>query len=374
MFWDNNKLTVAIAKLNESYTVFDACIKLAKEYGDIVTSDALRRAFSRHGLKNPKSYLKNMSVTDISMDFKVPGTSADVTHVGPSIFGSQSSYSDFYWKPYSYDYGEFRLGGAVSPGVCKVKHTEPEKKQVTKIMVAPDIHIPNENKVAWGVFIKALEAVQPDILVTIGDFMDLESVSAHPKSPKDESRLLPEIVAGRKALDAIRAVFKRRFVFLAGNHCSRFERYIAAKSPELDELLTLKSLLQLEEKNIEYYPYGEIVKIGKMNFVHDLGRCGVNAVRQTLSDINDNVCFGHSHRAAIAYSGTVTGETHVGMNVGWLGDYDAISYTNKHKAKKDWQHSFGLIYQDLEGVSYCNLVPIINGKCIVDGKFIEFNG
>ena len=108
-----------------------------------------------------------------------------------------------------------------------------------------------------------------------------------------------------------------------------------------------------------------------MIFVHDTGRCGINTARQTLSDVCDNVCVGHSHRAAVVYGGTVDGKTHVCINTGWIGAFDAIDYRNVNTAKKEWQHAFTLIYQDSKGVSYCNLVPIINGSCIVDGKYIS---
>lgn len=243
--------------------------------------------------------------------------------------------------------------------------------KITKIVVCPDAHHPFVDKTAWKVFLNALNAVKPDVLVIIGDFLDCISISRHPKKPKDEKFFAKEIEAGNKALDEICAIGIKRIIFIDGNHERRFSSYINEKAPELDGLLSLKDKLRLVERGIEHVPYGEFIRIGQMAFTHDVGRCGLNAARQSLQDFGDNLTFGHSHRAQVVYGGTVEGKTHVCLNVGWLGDYDAIDYRNRPTAKREWQHGIGLIYQDKDGVSYCNFVPIINGSCIIDGKVVK---
>lgn len=350
MFWDNNKLTVAIGHLNRSKTIFDACVAIGKEYNAGVTSDALRRAFSRNGLNNPASYLDK----PILNDWKTP---IDLTMQFSSPFSSSSFFkkNPFFLTDFSFE-------------TSQPRSAKPDTERVTKIMVCPDAHHPYVNKLAWKTFLKALELVQPDELVIVGDFLDLLSVSSHAKKPKDEKRTKSEVAAGNIALDEIRAVYNGKITYIFGNHESRFSRYIASNAPELDDMINLEDALKLKERNIGYVPYGDFYRIGELAFTHDVGRCGKNAAQQSLQDFGDNLVFGHSHRAAVVYGGTVEGKTHVCMNVGWLGDYQAIDYRNKHTAKREWQHAFGLVYQDSKGVSYCNLVPIINGSCIVDGK------
>ncbi len=332
MNWNKDTLQVAINVLNRHVSVQDAAEELECRFGEL-TPDALRRAFNRHGKKNPSYYLCRSSETT-------------------SLKGAIGMANAF-----KVVFNEF-IGSK-------------PKEKITKIIVCPDVHIPNEDKKAWKLFLKVLEAVQPDILVTIGDYVDMTSVSRHQKKPKEETRLLPEIVAGRNGLSQIRSVFKGRFVFLAGNHDKRIENFIAEKCPELDELLSLEELLQLKKYDIEYHPYGEIVKIGKMNFVHDTGRCGLNTARQSVLDVGSNIAVGHSHRAAVVYDGTITGDTHVGMNVGCLLDINKVTYTNRAIAKKNWTLGCGFIYQTKDGTSFCTFVPFIKNKCVIDGKLVS---
>ncbi len=322
MFWDENALNTAVNILNRSHTVIEAAEELSVRYGN-VTASGLRSAFKRAGFSQPSFYLKTF---DRSLTY-------DISVIE---YPSTSSLEPIY-----------------------------------KIMVCPDAHHPYVDQTAWQVFLKALQTVKPDELVIIGDFLDMLSVSAHPKKPKDEKKTKTEVDAGNYALDEIQSVYKGKIVFIFGNHESRLSRYISSRAPELDDLLNLEDSLRLSERGIEYVPYGEIYRVGELAFTHDVGRCGVNAARQSLQDFGDNLVFGHSHRASVVYGGTVEGKTHVCMNVGWLGDYDAIDYRNRHTAKREWQHGFGLVYQDYLGVSYCNLIPIINGSCIVDGKLVR---
>lgn len=345
MIWDKESLATALRCLNTSKSVSWALEKMKLHFKETITSSQLRKAFARHGYVSPKWFLD----MEPAVTFTMP-TDPSKVMINLTVGSEQHSLSSFSMID------------------------DMKNDTIKKIIVCPDAHHPYVDKKAWNCFLSALKEVRPDVLVIIGDFVDLLSVSSHAKKASDEKKLAKEIAAGNKALDQICALNIPRVVYIFGNHESRLARYLNANAPELDELLTLEEKFRLKERGIEYVKYGDFLRIGKMAFTHDVGRVGVNTARQSLQDFGDNICVGHSHRASTVYSGSVEGKTHVGLNVGWLGDYNAIDYRNRHTAKREWQHGFGLVYQDKKGVSYCNFVPIINGSCIVDGKLVNDKG
>lgn len=396
--WTKYHLDTAVQLLNRNFMVSSALKAISDWFDFPVTEDSLRRAFSRHGLKHPKNYLKRVNICDFPVQTRVPGSYTDIVfddagklipipeksvdklkedivrRLKTSIYKDQDNQALGYFSVLGKRTEPVRMDFNFTINENDMVDVVPQKaERVKKILVCPDLHVPDHDKVAWQVFLNSVRAVKPDEIVLIGDFGDFLSISAHPKKPQDERSLKNELRSVNDALDELVAAAgpNCKIVYIFGNHEYRYDRYLASNAPELDGIFSLKDLLRLDERGIKYIPYGEMYKLGEMNLTHDVGRCGINTARQSLQDVGDNVLVGHSHRASIVYGGTVSGHTHVGVNVGWLGSYDAISYRNKHTAKREWQHAFCLIYQDKKGTSYCNLIPVINGECIVDGKFVD---
>jgi hypothetical protein len=246
-----------------------------------------------------------------------------------------------------------------------------------KVLNLSDCHHPFVDKIAWRLFLKAARECGPwDECVINGDFADCLAVSFHPKTPGRKYVIADEIAAVNKALDELQdAVGKKCYiVYLGGNHENRMDRYIAEKAKELHGLegTTIPGLLRLRERGIHWIPYkAAAYKVGKLAFIHDLGRCGVNTARQSLQDYGSNVVVGHSHRAGIVYQGTVRGESHVGVNSGWLGDAAAADYMHVDKARRDWQKGFVVAYVENNGNAHVQFVPVIGRSCVVDGKLIR---
>lgn len=246
-------------------------------------------------------------------------------------------------------------------------------RRVQKILVCPDAHHPHADKRAWACFLEANRVLRPDAVVCIGDFADCDSVSFHDKGPMSEGSLKKEISLVSDALDEwdFALPYECRKYFCEGNHEFRITRYLNQNAPAFEGLLSLQSLLRFEDRGWHFTPYKQSLRIGQMTFTHDIGRCGKYTASQSLADYGDNIVVGHSHRASVVYAGTVGGSTHVAMNVGNLVSYDSIDYRHKDLAHREWQHGFGLIYQTEDGVSWCTFVPIIDGRCVVEGKEIR---
>jgi predicted phosphodiesterase len=420
--WTNKQLGSAITVLRKFKGVNEALHAIQLSTGRRVTASALRHTFKVNGLEPPHTYLfqdlsgyaarimkdhiateQETRVVEKLKDLKISNVKINLDQVIRPVDGLTKQLKTE-WPRTTYEYVKTPVSESYnSIAGCDINsyrtswrdameqdsqklldpksltsgwiggrfNSDPEP--ITKIMVCPDAHHPYVDKKAWKTFLAALRIVRPDILVIIGDFGDFLSISAHAKKAKDEKRFKAELDAVNVALDEICAIGLKRVIYVNGNHESRFDRYINSNAPELDDVVVLTEKLRLKERGLEHVPYGEFIRIGQIAFSHDVGRCGVNAARQSLSDFGDNLVFGHSHRGAVVYGGTVEGKTHVCMNVGWLGDYNAIDYRNRNTAKREWQHGCGLIYQTDNGESFCNFIPFIDGRCVIDGKYININ-
>jgi hypothetical protein len=246
----------------------------------------------------------------------------------------------------------------------------PRNTRAERIFIVPDVHVPFHDVTAWNCALKAIKECQPTRVVIIGDFEDFYAVSAHPKSLDRKVNFADEVDGGNDALDELQAVSGSASLhFCGGNHEWRFDRYLMSRAPELGGLAGMKTqaLLKLRERGIQWIPYQRHIKFGNCAFTHDLGRAGVNAARQSLIDFGGNLVIGHTHRGGIAYQGESKGSSHFCLNVGWLGDVDAIDYLHRAKALRDWQHGYGIVDQDRTGYSWAQFVPILKGRCVLDG-------
>jgi hypothetical protein len=191
------------------------------------------------------------------------------------------------------------------------------------------------------------------------------------KDPRRRETALDEIDAGNRALDDFDAL-DIPWHWCLGNHEHRYSKYLSEEAPELvDVAPSLSDLFRLRtRKRGTWSEYGVPYRRGHIRFIHDVGPSGAAAMAQSLSSFGASLVFGHTHRLGVTYQGTLEGERRVAMNVGWLGDLGAVDYLKKHQTK-DWQTGFGIVDIDERGIGYCQAIPIIGGRCIIDGKTVR---
>jgi predicted phosphodiesterase len=245
------------------------------------------------------------------------------------------------------------------------------KNKTRKGLLLPDLHAPYEDKRAWSCFLDVVRRWKPDVFICLGDFGDCAAISAHPKDPK---RVLPfreEIkgirAARRRLEDALDAAGCSQRHMIQGNHDTRISRFVNERAPELVDLVQdwTEAYGLGEDWNVT--PYKESLQIGHLRMTHDVGRAGANAARQTLADVGENIAFGHTHRIQVVYGGTVAGRKLVGATLGWLGDPEAIDYRHRDSVRRDSTHGFGAFHMLADGCFWLNAVPIVEGRCVLDG-------
>jgi len=235
------------------------------------------------------------------------------------------------------------------------------------ILAIPDVHVPYHDKKAWALMLRVVKAVKPDHVVIMGDFMDCYSVSSFPRNPARVSHLKAEFDASNRELDKLTELVDGRVTYLEGNHERRIARYVEQKACELHGMVSLWDGLFVADRGWRWVPYREHVIMGKLAFAHDIGHSGPRAVQQSLDAMGHNLVIGHTHRAGIAYGGTVKGEHRVAMSCGWLGDVTKVDYMHRARTR-DWQHGFGWVRQAENGDSWLSFIPIIAGRCFLEGS------
>lgn len=245
-----------------------------------------------------------------------------------------------------------------------------------RILLMPDLHAPYQDELAFDCFLRAAKGWRPHVCVCLGDFGDCNAISSHPKDPR---RIQPwalekaGIRAARARLDrALKAGGCREKFFLQGNHDTRIDRYIHSTAPEMAGEIDWTEVYDLNKSGWIVTPYKESLQIGHLRMTHDVGRSGVNAARQTLNDVGENIAFGHTHRIQVVYQGTVAGRALVGATLGWLGDPEAIDYRHRDSVRRDSSHGFGVVHMRPDGVFWLQAIRIIEGACVVDG--VEYRG
>jgi len=247
--------------------------------------------------------------------------------------------------------------------------------RLTPGLIVPDVHVPFHNTGAWSLMLDVARDLQPETIVCIGDFMDFYAVSSHSKCPIRAAQLQQELEAGRRLRGELDALGAKRKVYLEGNHEDRLRRYLHDKAPELFGLVDVETLLALPDNGWEFVPYRSDIKIGAVHYTHDVGKTGRYSTFQTLDQYQHSVAFGHSHRFSYVVEGNCTGEQKVAAQFGWLGDVEQIDYMARAKARKDWTLGFGVSYMDRQtGHTFFTPVPIVDGRCVVNGKLYKVPG
>ena len=153
-----------------------------------------------------------------------------------------------------------------------------------KITVIPDVQVKPDQDYEFLTNIgRYLVDKKPDVIVQIGDFADMPSLSSWDKGKKsfEGRRYTNDVEAVHQAMQALlnpiqdfnsaatrnhKERYRPRLVLTLGNHCNRIDRAVN-DDPKLEGLISVKDL-KYEEFGWEVYPFLDVVVIGGIAFSH----------------------------------------------------------------------------------------------------------
>lgn len=239
---------------------------------------------------------------------------------------------------------------------------------ITKLFIYGDVHAPYHDKRAVACMLKAMKGFKPDMVIDLGDFFDCYSVSSYKKDPQRWRRLMDELNEAEPVLRAVEAAAgKAELLRLEGNHEARLETHL--QQPHNRSLHGAVSVGKIVDvSKWKCVGYEEYAKVGKVIYTHDLGFCGKYALMQSLNEAAHSVVIGHTHVMSSWVEGDLRGRHRIASSFGWLGDTKKADYMHTAKKARHWCHGFGIGYMEADGTTWFTGVPIINGKCRVEGK------
>lgn len=244
--------------------------------------------------------------------------------------------------------------------------------KIKKALIIPDTHVDYHDKRAFRLMLKVARDTGVDHVYLLGDFCDMYNVMSHPRKAILRGLVKREIEGVNTELDAIdEALPKAKKHYIFGNHEDRLERYIDEKCPELYGLVDLPSLLELEERHWSWTDYkpDQLVRVAGSKLFARHEPIGKDALA-TVKAAGKSIVYGHTHRAEQSQIVHIDGTTHIGLNVGWLGDkkHKAFQYVKGHH---QWTLGFGIANILDSGVFYLDQVRIFNYRTVYNGKLYQ---
>jgi len=238
----------------------------------------------------------------------------------------------------------------------------------------PDTHIPHQNVAVCNAILNLMSDVSFDKMVIIGDYMDYGCISHWNKNRHktlEMQRLKSDYVIGNTLLDEIdkRLPKKCDKYFLKGNHES-WSNDLLEEIPALEGMIEPESMLFLKERGYKTYEYNELVKIGRLYCTHGM-YCGANPIKKHVDELKVNILFGHTHTLGMKlFSSAARQIAFAGYNIGCVCD---LSPDYMKKKANAWTHGFAIGYFYPNGYFDIQLIRVVDGKFIFNGKIYNGN-
>jgi len=216
--------------------------------------------------------------------------------------------------------------------------------QTKRVLFIPDCQVkpdvPTNHIAALGNYIVAKK---PDVVVNIGDFWDMPSLSSYDKRGSksfEGRRVIKDVESGNEAMDLLLAPlkaynkkrrknkekqYKPRLIFCMGNHENRISRAIN-DDPSIEGLLSYD---MLNLSNWEVHPFLDIVEIGGVLFSHYfvntlslLKKPLGGTIDNKLQKVGSSFCMGHQQTLQFGSHYLNDGSAHLGLVAGAYYQHD----------------------------------------------------
>lgn len=243
-----------------------------------------------------------------------------------------------------------------------------------KVLFLGDLHLPFVDLDAFALAKCVITTWKPHAVVQVGDLLDNRALKRHTDAPHVFTSLKYDNELSKALFESlddacVAAGVKKKAITL-GNHDTYLDRYLKEEAKALHDYadaLDPVALIGVEKRGWLVKPYHEALEIGKVSVIHDVTLSGPTAATRAAAVYGGSVVFGHTHAAGIMYTGDMTGERYVAMNVGWLGDSEFASYMPAHQRARCWTHGVGYGRLASDGILYCNFAPFIKNRTVIEG-------
>lgn len=238
-----------------------------------------------------------------------------------------------------------------------------------------------------------LRALQPEVVVHLGDFLDLPLFSRFSQEPGFQGLVQDAIDRGHQFLAEVAFLVPGvKQYLLEGNHDARIRKTLAKLAPEMMALtpggrasswpaMSVPHLLGVEDLGVTYvdgYPAGRLV-VGDVDIIHGfkINSSGSTAALVSKGALRSTL-FGHVHRREMHTATLPDGKVIWAASPGTLARVDgavpsfhsAISaQTGEHVPRyENWQQGVAVLTRHDKQHTELELVPIFEGRMIYRGR------
>jgi hypothetical protein len=176
---------------------------------------------------------------------------------------------------------------------------------------------PTHDEKCISILISMIKTIKPDIIVCVGDNLDLPEMGKYVTYPAYAQTTQASIDRATMFCAQMRnAAPDARIVWLAGNHEERMPKYLVqnagaayglrkGNTPESWPVLSVPYLCRMDEYKIEYkpgYPAADFWINSKLRIIHgDRVKSGGSTAHVYLNNEKTSVIYGHIHRIETAF-------------------------------------------------------------------------
>lgn len=250
------------------------------------------------------------------------------------------------------------------------------RTRATKIFGYPDIHIPNQDSIAFAVAKKAHEIFKPDKTVIGGDLADCSPFSRwSPKTFKEgeHGNWLETIAEVNEFLNFCEANTKELTYWIPGNHDMWPERWAVghgATGYSIYSSISLKLNTVKHRNTVVWVDDGYLDLHDKLVVVHGWSTC-MHAARKHLELAKTkSIIFNHTHRRQMdTIPDPWDGTPYEGLSAGCLCTRQPIWRHDGSPSK--WSHGFWVAYIGKTSFTIYP-IPIWGNKAILpNGKIVK---
>lgn len=244
-----------------------------------------------------------------------------------------------------------------------------------KHMIIPDIHIKPEQRLDFlRVIGTYIVEKQPDVIICLGDFADMESLSSYDIGKKSfEGRryindvavtvaAMTELLApineyNKRAATNRKKLYKYRLVMCLGNHEDRINR-VTENDPKLDGTISINDL-KYEQFGWEVYPYKQVVIIDGIAYTHvfttGVMQRPVTSARALLQKKHMSCIQGHCQKMEIYNEYKADSTMLTGLFAGCCYQHDE-NYLGPQG--NDYFRGIHMLYDVKEGQFHCHSITL----------------
>lgn len=232
-----------------------------------------------------------------------------------------------------------------------------------KMGIVSDIHFPIHDRPAVLAAHSFLKKIGIDVLLLMGDIMDLSNLTRHALRKSLPYTWREEIEVGRAYIKSLRKLFPDiPIIYAEGNHENWLQQYIIRNSTQLEGTYLLPDLLHLDEHRIEWVDEARLMTYGSL-FLHHGHRLGLGGGRNIATRLLDkhgvNIFAGHWHRVMSDDKRTLGGELHGAWVNGCLSDLHPDYHPHNNST-----HGVSVVSLLDNGLFNVSQHKIVNGQVI----------